>query len=173
MGRMIMNKKALDLLHKLTKPEGKRKIRSPELLKSPDSNDPNWFFELPPGFNSALDITQTERKIDGKSQLVWTQGSAFSFQAGDTLYSHCNVYGCCWGMALKKMSYCLQILEAEEAVPEKRGVPRDPGKVAFRQYFIDKDSLTLQVGCSRVEVTQDYFVEYLITGIFPAHGSHW
>jgi hypothetical protein len=52
-------------------------------------------------------------------------------------------------------------------VPEKRGVPRDPGKVAFRQYFIDKDSLTLQVRCSRVEVTQDCFIEYLITGIFP------
>jgi hypothetical protein len=159
-----MTNGTIELLDFLITPSEKRIIRQEKLLKSPYESNSDWYFDVPPCFNQALDICQTERITDGKLRLIWTQGSAFSFQAGDTLYSHCNVYGCCWREALKKMTCCVSILEAESATPQNKEKPRNPGKVVFKQYSVDRKTNQLREEYSRVEMTQDDFVRFLIKG---------
>ncbi len=36
-----------------------------------------WFFCLRPCFCAAIDIKQTPRKINGKTEMIWTQGPGF------------------------------------------------------------------------------------------------
>lgn len=46
-----------------------------------------WAFAVRPCFKDQLDIKLTERKIDKKKKLVWTQGRNFCFEVGDIVYS--------------------------------------------------------------------------------------
>lgn len=47
-----------------------------------------WVFAVPPTMATALDIQLTPRITDGHKRLEWTQGSAFDFHTGYTIYDN-------------------------------------------------------------------------------------
>lgn len=162
-----MQNDSLQLFDALIAPIGKRKNRSERLLKSPFGDDPDWYFMLPPCFNSSLDIHLTERKKNKSSELVWTQGSAFAFQEGESLYPKCKVYETTWGEALEGMDFFLQITRGEVAEPEGTNNKRKPGSVVFRKIVVDQTTKQVIPEIAQDEMTQDEFVYFLITGIHP------
>jgi len=155
---------SLRILDELIVHTGKRKNRFEDLLKTPLADDPDWFFLLPPFFNDALDIKLTERMVEKTSILVWTQGSAFSFQDGDVLYPKSKVYETVWGEAFREMEFCLQVTQAESAEPEERDKKRNPGSVKFRKILFEEESDKAIQQMVQDEMTQDDFVHLLITG---------
>lgn len=157
-------KDSLRILDELIVHTGKRKNRFEELLKTPLADDPDWFFLLPPFFNDALDIKLTERMVEKSSILVWTQGSAFSFQEGDVIYPKGKVYETAWGEAFQEMKFCLQVTQADPAEPEERDIKRNPGKVTIRKILFEKESNKAIQQLVQDEMTQDEFVHLLITG---------
>lgn len=170
-----MNTKPLIVLDKALKlgddaeETGKRTKRMTELLKSPeDERTGNWFMCVPSCFNNALDIRQTPRKKDGKEELVWTQGSAFSFKGGDKIYDTPKAYAE-WGEALTHLSLCISVEESTDATPEKGTagmsgfVPRNPGSVLF-SFLTHNDQKSAVEKHGEARLTQDEFVRFLIRG---------
>lgn len=170
-----MSKSALDLLKELvgSTEVQKRRTRETRLLKDPDEETPaGWRLCVPKCFNSALDISQTIRKErgSGRDVLTWTQGSAFSFKVGDVLYDTPKAYGP-WPAALKHLGFAAQVIDSADAVPQQRGQPRDPGRIRATILRPSASATRLCVTGS-VLMTQDEFVEALITGQFsPAEGE--
>lgn len=164
---VVILKKVLRLTEE-TAEKGKA-TRLLELLKSPQDNETSdWSMCVPSCFNNALDIRLTPRKMKGEDTLVWTQGSAFSFKAGDTLYDTSMAYSE-WGEALTRLTLCLSVEQAMDAVPERRkiqkneNIPRNPGYVRF-SVLIPDGSKTALTKIDELELTQDDFVFLLIAG---------
>lgn len=164
-----MKNKALGLLEDLI--SGPRARRSIDLLAEfashPDDQinelyARNWYIPIPRFFKPALDIQQTERKIDGKKRLVWTQGSWFSFNLGDTLYDSPSAYQA-WPPGLDKVNLCIKILDAAPAVPAIKKRPRDHGFVEFMLMAPNDERTRLLKGETRT-LTQDEFIRFLILG---------
>lgn len=143
--------------------------RLTKLLREPEVNETSdWYMCVPQCFNNALDIRLTARKENGKETLVWTQGSAFSFKQGDTLYDTPRAYDA-WGEALNHISLCVSVRKASDSIPEKRktknseAAPRYPGSVVF-QVLAPNPPKTGLIKVDEVKMTQDEFVYYLING---------
>jgi hypothetical protein len=148
--------------------KGKGK-RLTELLKDTESKDAtDWYMYVPHCFNNALDIRLTARKEMGKETLVWTQGSAFSFKQGDTLYDTPKGYSV-WNESLKHISLCVTVIEASDSIPEKRktknseATPRCPGSLTI-QALVPNSEKTELVKMDDIEMTQDEFVAFLVEG---------
>ena len=151
-----------------------------------------WYMSIPEAFRPALDMEQSERKIEGQKRLVWTQGSRFSFKLGDTLYDSHHAYKA-WPEGLQDTDLCIQVKEASQAVPSDRKgkkstqidwrktfksspsktieeaiklsqIPRDPGKVGFVIKTPDEDRQAMVERTSKT-LTQDEFVRFLIIGL--------
>jgi hypothetical protein len=81
----------------------------------------NWYFAVPEAFRDALDIKWTTISEDLVQTEFWTQGSNYSFKAGDTLYDTRFAYEKSpgvpmpWGEALKVMKYCVKVISASPA----------------------------------------------------------
>jgi len=158
-----MHNRTLELLKRLTKKDAGRQIRLRELLKQPDVKYPKeWSFCVPPCFNEALDIQQTERVIDGKKTLCWTQGTFFSFKQGDTLYDTPKAYEV-WSDALKHINTGLSVKAATNAGASEDGKSRFTGSVTFTILKPDKQRTKLVKQKERT-ISQDDFVEFLIIG---------
>jgi hypothetical protein len=143
--------------------------RLTELLKAPQDNETSdWFMCVPSCFNNALDIRLTTRKSKGESTLVWTQGSAFSFKPGDTLYDTSKAYSE-WGEALGHLSLCISVEQATDAVPERRkgqqgeNTPRNKGSIHC-SILIPNNDRTALMKIGEFRRTQDEFVFLLIRG---------
>lgn len=129
------------------------------LLRQPDAETGKpWHMYVPPWFNASLDTLQTPRVKDGRTGVVWTQGSSFSFQKGDVLYDKASGYEQ-WSPGA--FSLCVQIRDARPvSIMNGR---RDPGVVIA-------DFLRPLGGCAQLEkfatrtFTQDSFVRFLIAG---------
>jgi len=136
-----------------------RQMRSTELLREPsaDSTD-GWYMCVPSCFNSALDIKQTERK----KAIVWTQGSAFAFTRGDTLYDTAEAYKV-WSAAMKKISLCIQVKDATSSGFAEAKSARFPGSVTFSILVPSKDRTKI-VERGDHTMSQDDFVRFLIVG---------
>ena len=72
---------------------------------------------VPSCFHEALDIKQTVRVIDGKKQLIWTQGSHFSFKQGDIIYDNPEAYQGAWSETINKIGFCVFVKSAIDAGP--------------------------------------------------------
>ena len=147
----------------------KRDTRPTELLRKPEAkHTEGWHMCIPQCFNDALDIRKTDRVTEGEKTLQWTQGSTFSFEAGNVLYDTPKAYER-WSEAMKHVNLCIQIKEASGAVPgdretdKKSGAPRNPGLVKFDILVPDK-SRTKLVKDKEEIMTQDEFVRFLIFG---------
>jgi hypothetical protein len=172
---IILKAKSLAVFEKavvLTEDSGKKSARTKrlsDLIKPPDDNETSgWHMCVPACFNNALDIKQTPRIKDGKETLVWTQGSAFSFKPGDTIYDTPKAY-IEWREALKHISLCISVEEATDATPAKRNteqnemIPRNPGSIRF-SILRPNEQKTAIVKRGSFQVTQDEFILFLIKG---------
>jgi hypothetical protein len=170
-----MKTKALAVLERVLKlsedpaEKGKFRRRLTDLLKPPkDEETKDWFMCVPSCFNNAIDIRLTTRKIKGNETLVWTQGSAFSFKPGDTLYDTSKAYSE-WGEALQYLSRCISVEQATDAVPEKRkgqqgeNIIRNPGSIRF-SILVPNNYRTALMKIDEFLMTQDDFVFLLIRG---------
>jgi hypothetical protein len=162
----VLNKLLVLTEESLEKGKGKRLT---ELLIEPEVNETNdWYMCVPQCFNNALDIRLTVRKGNGNETLVWTQGSAFSFKQGDTLYDTPRAYDA-WGESLNHISLCVSVQKASDSIPGKRktknseAAPRYPGSVVF-QILAPNPSKTGLIKADEITMTQDEFVYYLING---------
>lgn len=158
-----MNNTSTEILQHLVRTRATREERLTDLLKPPDEDmSGQWFACVPSCFNAALDISQTQRVTNGQKQLVWTQGSAFAFKKGDILYDSKSGYQE-WSVALRTMKTCIQIKEAKDASPAHDDTSRNPGFVSFSilEPTRSRDNV---VEVSRHDMTQDQFVNFLITG---------
>jgi len=150
-----------NLFNSLTSQSGKQK-RTEALLKSPHGDSPSeWFMYIPPFFNNALDIRDTERKKDKISYWVWTQGADFSFSVGDVIYDTKEAYKT-WSEAIKKIGICIQVTRAVSASSSEAGF-RFPGRISFDLFLPDQSKVRLQK-ISEYEMTQYEFVSLLIFG---------
>ena len=158
-----MNQEALDILQRLSEDASMRQKRLTQLLKPAEAEyAEGWFMCVPKCFNDSLDIRLTERIVDGHVALVWTQGSAFSFSEGDTLYDTRNAYKV-WSEALKSISLGVQVKRAIAAGAASDGSSRSPGSVTFEILKSDKRRSKL-VGSGQYTMSQDAFVRFLIAG---------
>lgn len=53
-----------------------------------DGHASGWKFYVPDAFKEALDIKITPMSMNSKTITTWTQGHAYSFKIGDSIYSH-------------------------------------------------------------------------------------
>lgn len=72
----------------------------------------DWKFKLPTAFRDALDIKLTNRMIEKKRYSILTQGDAFSFKTGDTIYDSPLAYTLPWEDAIKIIKFAIQVKEA-------------------------------------------------------------
>ena len=116
---------------------------------------------VPICFNAALDIILTDRFKNKIKYQAWTQGSLFSFKEGDTLYDTPDAYKP-WNEALKNIKVCIKINKAADVIIFENE-KRFPGSVTFTVY-IPNENRTKIIERSQHTLTQDQFVEFLITG---------
>lgn len=122
-----------------------------------------WAFAVQPAFAAAMDILPTLRTEQGRTSLLWTQGSAFNFKEGHTLYDTPEAYSLPWAEALRHIRYSIQIIGAAPASSATALQARDPGRVAYRLYSPNVDRTNL-VPMATHNTTQDDFMRFLITG---------
>jgi len=149
-----------------------RQERLTDLLSEfPGGYADNWYMQIPDVFRGAVDIQQTIRVSAGKQQLVWTQGSTFSFKVGDTLYDTPDAYQE-WATALKKLRLCVAVKSATDSRPVSKDNPkRHAGYVAFEIFKPNRDrSAVEKVG--EQSCSQDEFVRFLIAGALPGWSEH-
>ncbi len=121
-----------------------------------------WFFCLRPCFCAAIDIKQTPRKINGKIEMIWTQGSWFHFKKGDTLYDSPNAY-LPWN--LNNFRLCIDVTSGTPSRPanSKQRTERNPDSVIFNVLVPDATKTKL-IKHTVKAMTQDDFVRMLILG---------
>ena len=158
-----MKSESLALLQKLLTSNKSRERRQRQLLRTPEQADVSWFMCVPPPFNAALDILRTEHVDDlGVRGTIWTQGSNFSFSAGDVLYDSSKAYDI-WERALSHIRTCFRITAALSVVPPTKTTPRFSGEVSFT--VLSPNNLrTALMEVRSCKMTQDEFVRQLITG---------
>mgnify|MGYP001386779578 CR=1 FL=1 len=158
-----MNSKSISLLERLVREKPTRENRLTQTLKAPTTDhEDDWSMSLPPAFNDALDIKQTERVEGGNKVTRWTQGSLFSFKPGDTIYDTPKAYGI-WSEALKHLNLCVQVKDATSVSAGEANQGRTAGSVTFTILTPDNDRSQL-VARGDHTLTQDDFVRFLIAG---------
>lgn len=141
-----------------------RENRLTNLLKEPSTQmEDGWYMCVPPCFNDALDIKQTDRIVDKKKTLVWTQGSSFNFKEGDSIYDTPNAYNV-WSEALKFIGLCIKVRAGLSAGSSEGNASRSAGLVAFTVLTPNQDRTGL-VEREEHSMSQDEFVRLLICGL--------
>jgi len=135
--------------------------RQNSLLREPLHYAKDWFFCVPQYFNDALDIALFS--IEGEHR--WSQGSTFSFSAGDSIYDIPFEAGRPWSEDLKTLNICLEIEKASpvDVLGEGDDAYRFPGSVECTVFTPDENRQSI-VARGQVTMTQDEFVRMLITG---------
>ena len=159
-----MTEQALDILEHVIREKPGREKRTIRLLKDPAAETTDgWHMCVPSYFNDALDIRLTERKVNKKPTLVWTQGASFSFKVGDTLYDTLDAYKS-WSDALRTIDLCAQVKMGSNAGPVDSNSGRFDGLVKFSIFTPTQDRSRL-VERSEHTMSQDDFVRFLISGL--------
>lgn len=157
-----MSKTSICVLEQVIREKATRANRLTDLLKDPFAETAEgWYMCVPSCFNDALDIKQTDRVVNKKKTLVWTQGSLFDFNPGDTIYDTPDAYKV-WSEALKHINLCVQIATASSA-GQGEGGTRFPGSVTLA-FFTPNPTRTSIVERGTYSMTQDDFVRFLIEG---------
>ncbi len=158
-----MTKKALSVLNHVIREKPTRENRLTDLIKAPSLDHvEGWYMCVPPCFNDALDIRQTERVENKQKTLTWTQGSSFAFKAGDTLYDTPDAYKV-WSEALKSINLCVQVKLGSSAGPLDGGTGRFAGSVTF-SILTPNDYRSRLVERADHTMSQDDFIRFLIGG---------
>jgi hypothetical protein len=102
-------------------------------------------------FSAALDVELQSRKRKNESYYVWTQGSSFAMAEGYTL-------------TRSDHSEIVQVALARDVEPAKCGIRRDPGQISCKVYAPDDTPGKIWKFSHMLDLTQDDFVRFLITG---------
>ncbi len=143
-----------------------RKNRSTELIaKFINGYAEGWFFAVGESFKDELDIKLTDRKENGKTVKVLTQGPYYSFKEGHTFYDTPDGY-LEWQEALKRISLICEVIRG---TPNQTGDDQGmiSGGVTFTLSKPNRDKTNIET-IGQHTVTQDEFVEYLKTGNMPS-----
>jgi len=141
-----------------------RRARSEQLIADFENGFANqWFMAVGEEFKSELDIKKTKRKKNGQFVGVWTQGSAYNFKEGQVFYDTPRGYDT-WSNALEKIVFSCRILEAESKIIAAKGAISNAGFVNFVLYKTNQEKTGL-IEVAKLLITQDDFVEFLMTGI--------
>jgi hypothetical protein len=159
-----MSAAAVSVLDQVIREKPTRDNRLTDLLKDPSAETAEgWYMCVPSCFNDALDIKQTERVVNKKKKtLVWTQGSSFHFNTGDTIYDTPDAYKV-WSEALKTIGVSVQVKTGASAGPTEGGIGRFAGSVTFAILTPNKDRSKV-VERGEYSMSQDDFVRFLIAG---------
>lgn len=112
----LQQKEAFDLIDVLIKIKLREDRLTMLLSLFENRYTDEWFFSLPESFRLPLDIKWTARKVEKKNTKILTQGSAFSFKIGDTIYDTTNAY-LVWNEALQYIEYMIEVIYAKNAIP--------------------------------------------------------
>ena len=159
-----MNKSSLNVLEILLEDKGKKGKRLTDLLREPEEEyTQDWYMCVPKCFNDALDIKQTTRieRVQGQKQekLVWTQGPAFSFKVGDTIYDTPSAYSLPWSTALQHMAVTVQVKQ----VIDKIESTESSSNIVFEIFAPDVTNTRLnKIG--EYTLSQHMFAKFLISG---------
>lgn len=158
----------VDFLNHVVRKKIKKEDRSTDLLKDPFAETAEgWYMCVPLCFNDALDIKLTKRIIRDEENekeeiLVWTQGSSFAFNSGDTLYDTHDAYKV-WSEALKTIGFCVRVKTSSNAGPTEGDTGRSSGSIIFSILTPNKDQSKI-VERGEHSMSQDDFVGFLISG---------
>jgi hypothetical protein len=159
---------SINILGKLlTYDKAKKFKRHIELLAYfSDGYASGWYFCVPKFFYEALDIKLTERKEKNKTLKKWTQGSTFKFSAGDIIWNHAYPYCENFVSEVIKPKIGVQVQSSEPCLPKSKNRSRYSGKVNFSiiTEVDDSDSKIIWKTSGYYSLSQDDFVEFLITG---------
>jgi hypothetical protein len=163
-----MNERSLNVLETLIGDKRRKANRRTELLREPEEEyTQDWYMCVPKCFNDALDIKKTTRieRVQGQKQekLVWTQGTAFSFKVGDTMYDTPSAYSLPWSQALQKLRLAVQVKEVIDAMQSDKNVPGSSANVVV-EIFVPNDTKTMLERTGEHTLPQDDFVRFLIIG---------
>lgn len=119
-----------------------------------------WHFCVPSSFKAALDIQLTPRKVAGKTEYTWTQGSWFDFKTGDTIYDSPKAY---LPWCLSNFRVCLDVTKSVPAQPRNKSdrQNRNHGSVIFNILVPEDGKLVLK---GTKALSQDEFIRILING---------
>lgn len=70
-----------------------------------------WKMGVREVFREALDIKRTPRRVDGKTEMLWTQGNLYDFHEGDIFHDSRLAYEN-WFKGLKELRLSVQIRRA-------------------------------------------------------------
>jgi hypothetical protein len=158
-----MSEAAISVLDQVIREKPTRENRLTDLLKDPSAETAEgWYMCVPSCFNDALDIKQTDRVVNKKKTLVWTQGSSFNFNTGDTIYDTPDAYKV-GSEGLKTIGVCVQIKTGSSAGPTEGGTGRFGGSMTFTILTPNKNRTTI-VERGEHSMSQDDFVRFLISG---------
>ena len=162
-----MSEKSLSVLEILLdrkRLKTKKANRFTDLLRTPEEDyTQGWYMCIPRCFNDTLDIKKTIRKEHGQDKLVWTQGTAFSFKVGDTMYDTPSAYSLPWSQALQKLRLAVQVKEVIDAMQSDENVPGSSANVVVK-IFVPNDTKTRLERTGEYTLHQDDFVRFLIIG---------
>ena len=163
-----MNERPLNVLESLRVNKGKKAKRLTDLLREPEEDyTQDWYMCVPKCFNDTLDIKKTSRieHVQGEriEKLVWTQGSAFSFKVGDTIYNTPSAYSLAWPEALQHMTVTVQVKQVIDKVESERDETKSSSDILFEIFVPDVTNMRLsKIG--EYTLSQNMFVKFLING---------
>ncbi len=124
-----------------------------------------WFFKLSGAFMESLDIAPTLKGA--------TQGSCFSFAAGDVFYDDASAYSLEWGRAKLKIKFCARVLQANPSsiVQQENSEGKKTKEVVDGLLVFALDSYSGgEVSTREIETNQYDFANFLRTGVLESAG---
>lgn len=137
-----------------------RNTRSEQLIAAFENGyAKDWAFALKEAFRDQIDIRKTDRIVDGKTESVWTQGTAYCFDVGHIIYDTPKAYDQDWITALQHINIACKVKKATQAGVTKE----DKGMVLFETFKPDaKRKKLVHTGLYRTDQVQ--FVSFLQSG---------
>ena len=124
-----------------------------------------WFFKLSCAFMESLDIAPTLKGA--------TQGSCFSFAAGDVFYDDASAYSLEWGRAKLKIKFCARVLQANPSsiVQQENSEGKKTKEIVDGLLVFALDSYSGgEVSTREIETNQYDFANFLRTGVLESAG---
>lgn len=144
-----------------------REVRSETLLREHNKPAIDWYMYVDERFNTALSIERTIRVTSAGKDKIWTQGTGFSFSAGDKIYDTREAYGL-WSPT--RIRRCFSVISAYPASSATRQTAEGQilagyrGEVTFEVWAPSSCGTRLEPNAVTQRMTQDDFVRLLIVG---------
>ena len=120
-----------------------------------------WCFAVGDFFKNELDIKYTQRLVNGKKVMQWTQGPYYAFAEGHIIYDTPKAY-LAWNQALEHINLICEVVRAEPNIFDENNVFRN-GTVMFNLSKPNASKTDIE-DIGAYHLSQDDFVEFLKSG---------